>query len=222
MRRHHEASHAPKNTSYPAICVDIETGIFVVANKEGGLLAPIHVQSHCGIGKLVCTSDICEFVLPQNLRKNPSLECKHPEACKQMINPKRIDLQDDFLYKLKEINVINENTVQKCFKIRDIAKTEAQPLVVFVDFMSLGYEGRHKYFSVFLESQEFISYRNCRLGRVRVTFDMDTGDWSCVCPLANQHACIHKTLAKWYLMQCDESSLSAISRLLKYNLLHRP
>ena len=86
----------------------------------------------------------------------------------------------------------------------ETCKKSSTPLVVHAGFSALMYKDRMMYFSVYTQSKDYFS----KFGRVRVTFDSETGVWTCKCPVSSERCvCEHEVLSKWYVAQTQPSKM---------------
>lgn len=205
LRRHAEKQHNIEQVEYPSVCIDQKNGIFAVAKAQSGVIAPIHVQKCIEESLIGCSSAACNDLMRSAARVNPSIECEHLESVKFAEPIKDESVDPRFLKKLSEINVISNATLENCLQLLAISKKNSVPLVTCLDFKALGYSGRIHYYSVYTNKNQYF----CKFGRVRVSFDSESGEWSCECPLSTHcHACIHETVVKWYMAQWQPDILS--------------
>ena len=206
MKKHTECGEK----HLPSVCIDLRAGIFMVALRKSGLLAPIHVQSHKKNQIQFCTNDSCQSMMTNPNLENPAIECLHLRSVATALKADMVLLQEKFLQDLVTMKLISEHTKKRCLEVQKTCLQQNTPLVVHANFSTLGYKDRMMYFSVYSGVVKYYS----KLLRVRVTFDSGIGVWSCKCPLSGERSsCVHEVMSKWYLFQKDKDRmLSSQSR----------
>ena len=198
LRKHTQSVHLKVDGSFPSVCIDVSSGIFMVAYSTHGLIAPIHVQKHVTKQILYCEDNDCQDIMASAVETNPSIECIHLQSVKNahISQPKHLSL--DGLEELFNQKCISSATKSACEELWKASKEKSCLLVASADFDQLGYSCRQKYYSVFANKKEYY----CKLNRVRVTYDCNTGFWCCTCPVSgmNKH-CVHESLCKWYMLE---------------------
>ncbi|XP_076817966.1 uncharacterized protein LOC143463382 [Clavelina lepadiformis] len=207
LRRHGEKKHDVLQSILPCVTIDAVNGIFMVAISSKGPLAPIHVKKNVLQSASVCTSEECMYLIKHLSIMNPGYECQHLLAVQYSQIAETVFLQQFYLNELRRLNSISDNSCQKCLQLQEASLQAHVPLLVYVDFESLGYSGRMKYFSVLCEEESYFS----PLCRVRVTFDYDKSQFFCQCPIAkgDNVFCVHQNIAKWYMCQYQREWLEA-------------
>ncbi|XP_078486473.1 uncharacterized protein LOC144744956 [Ciona intestinalis] len=141
--------------------------------------------------------------------ENPGIQCDHLDAVGQaeLAEIKELDLF--FLMKLKESHAISENSVKRCESALLESVHNKAPLVVYADFAALGYGCRTHYYSVYCTEHSYYS----ALQRLRLSFDVELGEWACQCPLSGfNKTCLHATLVKWYMLQHQPTLFDVVRR----------
>ena len=181
----------------------------MVAQGSPGVLAPIHVQKHMMKGLIKCTDRDCQTIM-ENMEKDwPSMECQHLRATMFPIKMDIRDLTPAGLEHLLQRNIISSTTACNLKEMREISAQNKTTLVVYADFSIAAYNDRMKYYSVYTGTTTYFSM----LGRVRVTFDSESGCWSCLCPSSGEcKQCIHEAAAKWYVADYQEELMRKTNR----------
>ena len=198
LRRHTQDIHIKKDLSYPSVCIDVQRGVFMVAVAQSGPIAPVHIQKHTQKQLLYCEDKDCQDIMKATKDINPSVECKHLQAVANahILDEHQLSLAG--LDELSRLNLVSTSSKSACEQLWLESIEEKYPLVVSAPFDELGYSSRQKYYSVYTSKRTYYS----RLNRVRVTFDSQTGEWSCTCPMStSQRSCVHETASKWYMLQ---------------------
>ncbi|XP_076820381.1 uncharacterized protein LOC143465788 isoform X2 [Clavelina lepadiformis] len=217
LRRHGEKKHDVLQSMLPCVTIDAVNGIFMVAISSKGPLAPIHVKKNVLQSASVCTNEECMYLIKHLSIMNPGYECQHLLAVQYSQIAETVFLQQFYLNELRRLNSISDNSCQKCLQLQEASLQAHVPLLVYVDFESLGYSGRMKYFSVLCEEESYFS----PLCRVRVTFDYDKSQFFCQCPIAkgDNVFCVHQNIAKWYMCQYQREWLEASEPVRRNTLL---
>nr|XP_039269852.1 uncharacterized protein LOC120344622 isoform X3 [Styela clava] len=197
LRRHAQLKHNATQL-LPSVYVDTFNGIYMVAQSDSGPLAPIHVQKHTLKQKIMCTDDDCISIIKAISTVNPGIQCRHLDSISESSILTTNKLQLSSLNRLREFNILNDSSVQWCKNMKEISEKDCCTLVALVDFSTMGFETRTIYFSVYTEKIQYFA----PLKRVRVSFNKDNGEFSCLCPTSGMSStCYHEAVAKWCLLE---------------------
>ena len=199
LRRHCQMKHFMLSNSLASVNIDTQKGIFMVATQKSGLIAPIHVQKH--VTKPLtssCSNQECSDIMQAAGLCNPSVECDHLEAIKTAQPTELVCLQEHLLDQLVKLQIFSQRTKSLCSELKLQSEVDNSPLAVYADFESLGFSSSRKYYSVYTNEETYY----CKYKRVRVTYNCDTEEWSCQCPISNSNqSCVHEAVAKWYMFE---------------------
>lgn len=184
-------------------CIDSHNGVYAVSKYYKTTAVPVHVikKRSAGVNKMLCEEDRCEVIFQfQKEGGLPYSQCPHLRSVDFCINHARQeDLDPSVLEELVANNLIGKEMKAKCQKHHDHAAQNLAPLVSLAD---LG--GNHcLYFSVF----EPKVTQNSKIGRLFVTYNIRGRFWHCDCS-PGRISCLHKCLAKWYLLQTNRKLFS--------------
>lgn len=184
-------------------CIDSHNGVYAVSKYYKTTAVPVHVikKRSAGVNKMLCEEDRCEVIFQfQKEGGLPYSQCPHLRSVDFCINHARQeDLDPSVLEELVANNLIGKEMKAKCQKHHDHAAQNLAPLVSHAD---LG--GNHcLYFSVF----EPKVTQNSKIGRLFVTYNIRGRFWHCDCS-PGRISCLHKCLAKWYLLQTNRKLFS--------------
>ncbi|KAL6481153.1 hypothetical protein MHYP_G00092330 [Metynnis hypsauchen] len=107
-------------------------------------------------------------------------------------------LQEDSLQNMMDKGLMSSSRVNERIKLNNYACRENSCCVCPVFYADFGFSKRYVHFSVYTgESDNW-----CKFGRTRVTFDTETGQWSCGCKgRSNPTRCVHRYLCMWWIFQ---------------------
>ena len=182
------------------ICIDRNSGIYMVSEFIRGFHYPIHVQKYTStLGKqeLNCESKLCVNLRNVSSRSClPSFECDHLESIKYITDVAGfVFLNLETLGNLvttKRITQERRNMAKTCY---DRALVVNTPLAVAWK-PPLYKNQRYIFISIWTGIIECYS----PTGRVRVMFDQVNALFNCGCKVKT---CVHITIAKWYLAETE-------------------
>lgn len=198
------------------ICVDFDKGIFMISRTFSGIMHPIHCQHKTNApydSKPVtssCEIDECMDAARVARRSgHPAFECIHLQSV-QYARPVEspVFLSDESLEEIVggRLKWFTNKQKDMCLVHRERAKKDNSPLVV--RFPNDAY-GTHSSRTVYLSVYDGAVHYWSRIGRVVVSFDSQTGKWSCRC-CRSKVPCIHKAASKWFLYQENKSLIESI------------
>ncbi|XP_078023052.1 uncharacterized protein LOC117260069 isoform X2 [Epinephelus lanceolatus] len=186
-------------------CIDSYNGVYAVAKSYKATAVPVHVikKRSDSTHKMVCGEERCEAVSDFRRKSGlPSRQCPHLQSVDFCFTrARREDLKPCVLKELVSSKWIGKDMGAKCLNYHEQASQSKAPLVTLVD---LG--GSHCLFlSVF--EPEVSQYS--KLGRMLfVTYSVKRGLWHCECS-QGRISCLHKCIAKWYLLQTKKELLTS-------------
>ena len=170
----------------------------MVPLTKSGVLAPIHV--HCNRRKQIhlCSSEDCTSIMMSDTINLPSLDCIHLKSVGKYVVAPHYKMDTTVLKNLMDKHIISCHKMQWCVEKNEKCRQLNVPYVVHADFSSFGFKTRMYYFSVHTGVKDYFS----PFERIRVSFDSETGVWSCKCPISKENCtCNHEAAAKWYVAQ---------------------
>jgi len=136
---------------------------------------------------------------------HPAFECIHLQSAQYALPFKiPVALRDGSLEEIagSQLKWISEKQKKALLSHRQKASEASSPLVVRFEHEDNAHSERLVYLSVYDGGVHYWS----RFGRVVVSYDTETGKWSCACTRAKV-SCIHKAVSQWFLYQQDSSLL---------------
>ena len=199
QRRHMNECHG-RDTKCYGKCVDPVRGIyFVYSIERNSTNYPVHVQRKVvGLERNIqCEVDKCSsLAMALGRSGQPGYECPHLQAVKHAeLFIDEWSLTDPKLEEMVSMNWISPKRSDECRNfLQDIQSKGICPIQPLLSNQN----SRLVHFSVACNDKN--EYWG-KLGRVKVTFDKNDGNWMCdCCKNVNQkRSCSHKYLAKWFV-----------------------
>ena len=189
MNRYHDGS-----------CIDKSKGLFLVCNAIKGVHHPVHVQK-CIRGseiKISCEAQGCEYLnFIAGVSEETSVECPHLQSIQYIKkNANVIQLQDTFLDKLVEMKRLKTETREMLRELK--YKADSLGHILASAWTPASHQSqRYVFISVWIGEIHYFSQNQ----RLIVTFDLISHDLCCRCSHSTHTGCLHKAVAKWYLIQ---------------------
>ncbi|XP_066301003.1 uncharacterized protein [Branchiostoma lanceolatum] len=182
---------------HKCVCIDSTNGIYLVKRQLSGPMYACHVvKKTTGNVKISCSVQECRQAMGCAARSSmPGFECAHIESTKFADRQRHVqaNLSEHLLEDLCSDKILKRETVISCLKVARDAQERSIPLIGTFSSSTID---RHIPLSVYTPSTHSYS----TFGRVVVTFDKETGKFSCACCTRNR-GCIHKAISVWFLHQ---------------------
>ncbi|KAI8484495.1 hypothetical protein Bbelb_377660 [Branchiostoma belcheri] len=127
--------------------------------------------------------------------KMPGFECPHIESTKfaERENHVQAELSEQLLQELARNKILKRETVAACLRVASHAQERSIPLVG-----TFAFSNSDRYIPLSIYTPSIHTYST--LGRVVVTFDRQTGNFTCPCSTLKR-GCLHKAIAVWFFHQ---------------------
>lgn len=193
LRRHELDKHS--KMMEPVFMVDESRGIFVTTKDKSGPRTIIHICKSFSKQVIDCEGVACREYMAMATGR----ECIHLERLKNFqAHQQPPVLRDQSIREISEKGLISSSTSSNCLKLQSKAREAGACSVYPIIFgETSGYSTNKMYFSVY--TGEVHGW--CIFGRVRVTFDVSTGQWMCQCKGCKKRMCLHIYMSMCWTFQ---------------------